>query len=97
MIDKGTISTAILAIDFSEASGQVITLSQNTLISLNNFVVAPNYLVIVGAFVPTFSGVTWSNNTAPTPTALAGKADVYEFIKISDHIIGRAWTQGITW
>ena len=95
--DKGNITTSILAVDFSEASSQKVTLTQNTLISLNNLIVAPNYLVVVGAFIPTFSGVYWPNNVAPTPTATAGKADVYEFIKVTDHIVGRAWAQGIIW
>lgn len=95
--DKGIINTAVLAVDFSEGSSQVITLTQNTLISLNNPVTNSNYLVIVGAFSPTFSGVSWANNTIPTPTALAGKADVYEFLIFPNHIVGRAWAQGINW
>jgi hypothetical protein len=96
-IENITINTGVLAVDFSLASRQIITLTQNTLISLNNLVINPNYLVILGAFAPTFSGVKWNNDIAPTPTATAGKADVYEFVKISDHIVGRALLQATTW
>lgn len=96
-VNNGNIGTAVLAIDFSLASRQIVTLTQDTLISLNNIVINPNYLVVLGGFSPSFSGVKWNNNVAPTPTAVAGKADIYEFVKISDHIIGRALVQATTW
>jgi hypothetical protein len=79
--DKGSV-TGTSTIDWSHSSTQYITMAANVALTFSNPSSAGKYILhAAGAFTPTFpSNVRWSANTVPTPTAAAGKKDIYTFI-----------------
>lgn len=97
-LDHGTVG-ATVQLDLSKAATHIVTLAQATTINFAN-VAEGTYRVIVtynGAFAPTFSGVIWPSAVAPTPTSVAGKADIYEFVSDGARLLGHSLAQNFAW
>lgn len=98
LVDRGVIAASAIAIDWSYGAHQVVELTQNASVSFTGFDSGKqHYLTVIGAFSPSFSGISWVNGTTPTPTALVGRADIYEFMQVGNIIVGKSWGQNIPW
>lgn len=79
--DNGSVTTKA-TINWLNGNVQYITLTGNTTFKFINPKPGTRLILMVaGAFTPTWpSTVKWPGNTTPTPTASAGKKDIYGFI-----------------
>ncbi len=69
-------------VDWSQGNVQYVTLTNNVTITFSNPKAGSRYLLhVAGAFTPTFpASVRWPSGVTPTPTAVAGKKDIYTFV-----------------
>lgn len=75
-------STA-LTVDLANGTVQILTLTGNATITMPTATSGKSFIVLLktgaGSFTCAFTGVKWTNGTAPTVTATASKQDIYSF------------------
>lgn len=91
IVDNGNSGTS-KTIDLTNGTVQTCTLTGNCVFTMPSTTAGKSFTLFLntgaGSFTATFTGVRWSDSTAPTITSTASKVDILSFISDGSYWYG---------